>query len=134
MIFGHFIYFGHFPIEIPIEAEKYYHHGKELSYRENKMCSETSEAVGTIWEHAQKEFQKFLKIRITLVCYAPPPSPMGYIGYLTNMNTKSNSLNPNKNHSNPAQKMLKPAEKAQTFTQMLTTSQSPATGESKAQG
>ena len=69
MIFGHFIYFGHFPIEIPIEAEKYYHHGKELSYRENKMCSETSEAVGTIWEHAQKEFQKFLKIRITLVVY-----------------------------------------------------------------
>ena len=67
MIFGHFIYFGHFPIEIPIEAEKYYHHGKELSYRENKMCSETSEAVGTIWEHAQKEFQKFLKIRITLM-------------------------------------------------------------------
>ena len=67
MIFGHFIYFGHFPIEIPIEAEKYYHHGKELSYRENKMCSETSEAVGTIWEHAQKEFQKFLKIRITLI-------------------------------------------------------------------
>ena len=58
--------FGHFPIEIPIESEKIYHHGKELSYRENKMCSETSEAVGTIWEHAQKEFQKFLKIRITL--------------------------------------------------------------------
>ena len=67
MIFGHFIYFGHFPIEIPIESEKIYHHGKELSYRENKMCSETSEAVGTIWEHAQKEFQKFLKIRITLI-------------------------------------------------------------------
>ena len=31
------------------------------------MCSETSEVVGTIWEHAQKEFQKFLKIRITLL-------------------------------------------------------------------
>ena len=31
------------------------------------MCSETSEAVGTTWEHAQLEFQKFLKIRITLV-------------------------------------------------------------------
>ena len=30
------------------------------------MCFETSEAVGTIWEHAQKEFQNFLKIRITL--------------------------------------------------------------------
>ena len=28
------------------------------------MCSETSEAVGTTWEHAQ-EIQKFLKIRIT---------------------------------------------------------------------
>ena len=27
------------------------------------MCSETSEAVGTTWEHAQLEFQKFLKIR-----------------------------------------------------------------------
>ena len=40
---------------------------KELSYRENKMCSETSEAVGTIWEHAKKEFQKVLKIRITLL-------------------------------------------------------------------
>ena len=31
------------------------------------MCSETSEAVGTTWEHAQLEFQKFLKIRIPLV-------------------------------------------------------------------
>ena len=59
MIFGRFIYFGHFPIEIPIEAEKIYQHGKELSYREYKMCSETSEAVGTTWEHAQLEIQKF---------------------------------------------------------------------------
>ena len=31
------------------------------------MCSETSEAVGTTWEHAQLEFQKYLKIRITLI-------------------------------------------------------------------
>ena len=31
------------------------------------MCSETSEAVGTTWEHAQLEFQKCLKIRITLI-------------------------------------------------------------------
>ena len=68
------------------------------------------------------------------VCYAPPPSPMGYIGYLTKMYNQTNSLNQDINHSNPAQEMLKPAEKAQTFTQMLTTSQSPATGESKAQG
>ena len=33
------------------------------------MCSETSEAVGTTWEHAQLEFQKFLKIRIPLIVY-----------------------------------------------------------------
>ena len=33
------------------------------------MCSETSEAVGTTWEHAQLEFQNFLKIRITLLPY-----------------------------------------------------------------
>ena len=33
------------------------------------MCSETSEAVGTTWEHAQLEIQKFLKIRITLVVH-----------------------------------------------------------------
>ena len=31
------------------------------------MCSETGEAVGTIWEHAQLKFQKFLKIRIPLL-------------------------------------------------------------------
>ena len=31
------------------------------------MCSETSEAVGTTWEHAQLEIQKFLKIRIPLI-------------------------------------------------------------------
>ena len=49
--------------------KKNYQHGKELSYRENKMCSETSEAVGTTWEHAQLEFRKFLKIRITLMEY-----------------------------------------------------------------
>ena len=29
VIFGHLIDFGHFPIEIPIEAERNYHHGKE---------------------------------------------------------------------------------------------------------
>ena len=59
MIFGRFIFFGHFPIKIPIEAEKIYHHGKELSYRGNKICSETSEAVGTTWEHAQSDIKNF---------------------------------------------------------------------------
>ena len=37
------------------------------------MCSETSEAVGTTWEHAQLGIQKFLKIRITLLL--DPGSP-----------------------------------------------------------
>ena len=59
VIFGHFIDFGHFPIEIPIEAEKIYQHGKELSYRENKICSETSEAMRTTWEHAQSDLKNF---------------------------------------------------------------------------
>ena len=58
-ILGHFSYFGHFPIEIPIEAEKIYQHGKELSYRENKICSETSEAMRTTWEHAQSDLKNF---------------------------------------------------------------------------
>ena len=48
-----------FPIEIPIEAEKNYQHGKELSYRENKMCSDTSEAMRTTWEHAQSDLKNF---------------------------------------------------------------------------
>ena len=57
--FWPFFYFGHFPIEIPIEAEKIYQHGKELSYRENKICSETSEAMRTTWEHAQSDLKNF---------------------------------------------------------------------------
>ena len=46
------------------------------------MCSETSEAVGIIWEHAQKEFQKFLKIRITLMGSGEAGSRLGQIGIL----------------------------------------------------
>ena len=37
-IFGHFIDFGHFPIEIPIEDEKFYGKWKEVSYSKNKNC------------------------------------------------------------------------------------------------
>ena len=36
VIFGHFIDFGHFPIEIPIEAENFYGQQKEGSYIKNK--------------------------------------------------------------------------------------------------
>ena len=37
VIFGHFIFFGHFPIEIPIEAEKFLSpwEGVELQRKQN---------------------------------------------------------------------------------------------------
>ena len=43
MILGHFIGFGHFPIEIPIEVEKNYLHGKEMSQSKNKNSFEICE-------------------------------------------------------------------------------------------
>ena len=46
-IFGHFIDFGHFPIEIPIEAEKFYGQQKEGSYIKNKTCFENRRPNGT---------------------------------------------------------------------------------------
>ena len=45
---------------------KKYQHGKETSQSENKNCSETSEAMGTTWEHAKLDILKFIEIRITL--------------------------------------------------------------------
>ena len=36
VIFGYFIEFGHFPIEIPIEVKKNYGQRKEWAYNENK--------------------------------------------------------------------------------------------------
>ena len=48
VIFGHFIDFGHFPIEIPIEAEKFYGQQKEGSYIKNKNCFENQRPNGTI--------------------------------------------------------------------------------------
>ena len=47
VIFGYFIEFGHFPIEIPIEVQKNYGQRKEWSYNENKKCSEICEQNGT---------------------------------------------------------------------------------------
>ena len=48
VIFGHFIDFGHFPIEIPIEAEKFYRQQKEGLYIKNKNCFENQRPNGTI--------------------------------------------------------------------------------------
>ena len=38
--FGHFIDLGHFPIEIPIEAEKIFGWAFQLNKNENKNCFE----------------------------------------------------------------------------------------------
>ena len=38
--FGHFIDLGHFPIEIPIEAEKFFGWAFQLNKNENKNCFE----------------------------------------------------------------------------------------------
>ena len=67
VIFGHFIDFGHFPIEIPIEAEKFSGQQKERSYIKNKTCFENRRPNGTTWNHVKVEIQNFIKIRITLV-------------------------------------------------------------------
>ena len=61
VIFGHFIYLGHFSIEIPIEAEKKYPHGKERSWNKNKNSFETSEASGKTREHAKLDNLNFVK-------------------------------------------------------------------------
>ena len=47
VIFSHFFYFFHFPIEIPIVVEKNYGQRKEWSYNENKKCSKICEQNGT---------------------------------------------------------------------------------------
>ena len=57
-IFGHFIDFGHFPIEIPIEAEKFYGKWKEGSYIKNKNSFEISEQNGTTCRYVQVKKRK----------------------------------------------------------------------------
>ena len=66
MIYGHFIDFGHFSIEIPIEAEKSYGQQKEGLYIKNKNCFENQRPNGTIWNHVEIKIPNFVKIRITL--------------------------------------------------------------------
>ena len=51
-MFGHFIDFGHFPIEIPIEAEKFYGKWKGVSYIK-KNSFEISEQNGRTFRHVQ---------------------------------------------------------------------------------
>ena len=56
--FGHFIDFGHFPIEIPIEANKFYGKWKEGSYIKNKNSFEISEQNGTTCRYVQVKKRK----------------------------------------------------------------------------
>ena len=60
VIFGHFIFLVIFPLKFPFKQNFFYQHGKELSYRVNKICSETSEAMRTTWEHAHLISKTFL--------------------------------------------------------------------------
>ena len=60
MIFGHFIHFGHFTIEIPIEAEKSTDMGRR-GQEQNKNSFETSEPSGKTWEHAKLDILKKVK-------------------------------------------------------------------------
>ena len=59
--FWPFIDFGHFPIEIPIEAEKFCGQQKEGSYIKNKNCFENGRPNGTTWNHVEVEAIKFLE-------------------------------------------------------------------------
>ena len=54
-----FIDFGHFPIEIPIEAKKIYGKWKEGLYIKNKNSFEIREQNGTICRYVQVKKRKF---------------------------------------------------------------------------
>ena len=68
--FGHFIDFGHFPIEIPIEVGKMLGRAFQTCNLKNKNCSELLRTKGMGLDRAPVEFQKlgFLK------------PPIGHIG------------------------------------------------------
>ena len=61
VIFGHFIEFGHFPIEIPIEAEKKYPHGKEGRRAKTKTVLKPVNQGGKLGSMQNFIFFKFLK-------------------------------------------------------------------------
>ena len=61
VIFGHFIDFGHFSIEIPIEAKKFYGKWKEESYIKNKNSFEISKQNGTTCRYVQVKKRKNLE-------------------------------------------------------------------------
>ena len=83
MIFGHFIDFGHFPIEIPIEVEKMLGRAFQTCNLKNKNCSELLLTKGMGLDRAPFNF-------LTLIfspLWVDPPSVQLYemyscIGYM----------------------------------------------------
>ena len=72
MIFGHFIYFGHFPIEIPIEAEKDYHHGeRKVQEQKQKKILKSVSKVDQLGSLHNLKFQTCLNKN--------PPSQYAYV-------------------------------------------------------
>ena len=78
--FGHFIDFGHFPIEIPIEAEKLYGKWKEVSYSKIKTVLESVNKMEQLVGLSKAKFGSSLKIRITLVLWYFARSSSSYFG------------------------------------------------------
>ena len=56
VIFDHFIYFGHFPIEIPIEAEKSTYMGKKGCRAKTKTVLKPVNQVAKLGNTQNKDF------------------------------------------------------------------------------
>ena len=67
VIFGHFIDFGHFPIEIPIEAEIFLGRAFQLGWNENKNCFEILIAKEMGLDRALIECQTFYFSHVLVV-------------------------------------------------------------------
>ena len=67
MIFGHFIYFGHFPIEISIEAKQFLGRAFQFSYNENKNCFEILMTKEMGLDRAPIEFHTFYFSHVLVV-------------------------------------------------------------------
>ena len=60
MIFGHFIYFGHFPIEIPIKAEKTTTMGRKGPRAKTKIVLKSVIKVHKLGSRHNLKLQTFL--------------------------------------------------------------------------
>ena len=65
--FWPFYFFGHFPIEIPIEVENFLGRAFQSSYNENKNCFEILMTKEMALDRAPIEFQTFYFSHVWLV-------------------------------------------------------------------